>query len=170
MASQWHFTNREQPQHFLSFATQQEGQSSKFSPSTFQPVPTPQVQIYVWFLALIINNYWKAAIDLLVDMVIEHDYGSVTLMMRLLWSIFYFRLPYSFMHFNLTSISEGTCFGYQQIATNSKHPSVLKWDLGSLCEPEALWMCINLLVTQNWPLCWSLPRKVTFFFFFQIPD
>jgi jasmonate ZIM domain-containing protein len=42
VALQWQFTNKEQPQHFLSFATRQKGQSSHFSPSAFQPVPTPQ--------------------------------------------------------------------------------------------------------------------------------
>ncbi|XP_078159976.1 protein TIFY 6b-like isoform X1 [Carex rostrata] len=44
-ASQWQFTNMEQPQHFLSFATRQEGESSKFSPSSFQPIPTQRVLV-----------------------------------------------------------------------------------------------------------------------------
>ncbi|KAJ4764023.1 jasmonate-zim-domain protein 3 [Rhynchospora pubera] len=34
--SQWNFTNKEQPRHFLSFTRQQEGQSSQFSPLTFK--------------------------------------------------------------------------------------------------------------------------------------
>jgi hypothetical protein len=56
-ALQWQYTNRDQPQYFLSFETRQEGQSSKFCPSAFQTVQTPQVQIYAWFVALIINNH-----------------------------------------------------------------------------------------------------------------